>query len=132
MFKSLMRWLDSWSTLIGAQGISSENKQIQWVRILPFILLHIACLAVLFGEADRFIILTLQSCALFCLLLAGNQFALGSYFQLGLVGAAACFIWEFNHTRQRDAQSSLQAFLHNHWAGFCILLGIMAHYAFAA
>ncbi len=88
--------------------------------------------AVLFGEADRFIILTLQSCALFCLLLAGNQFALGSYFQLGLVGAAACFIWEFIHTRQRDAQSSLQAFLHNHWAGFCILLGIIAHYAFTA
>ena len=46
MFKSLMRWLDSWSTPIGAQGISSENKQIQWVRILPFIILHITCLAV--------------------------------------------------------------------------------------
>ncbi len=87
--------------------------------------------AVLFGDADRFIILTLQGCALFCLLLAGNHFALGAYFQLGLLGAAVCFIWEFLHTRQRDAQSSLRAFLHNHWAGLCILLGIMAHYALA-
>ena len=88
--------------------------------------------AVLFGDADRFIILTLQGSALFCLLLAGNKFALGGYFQLGLLGAALCFAWEFIHTRQRDAQSSLRAFLHNHWAGLSILLGIMAHYAFAS
>jgi len=30
-----------------------------------------------------------------------------------------------------DAQSSLRAFLHNHWAGFCIFLGIIAHYSLA-
>lgn len=88
--------------------------------------------AVLFGDADRFIILTLQGSALFCLLLAAGKFELGGYFQLGLAGAAACFIWEFIHTRQRDAQSSLRAFLHNHWAGFCIFLGLIAHYAFGA
>lgn len=88
--------------------------------------------AVLFGDADRFIILTLQGSALFCLLLAAAKFELGGYFQLGLAAAAGCFIWEFVHTRQRDAQSSLRAFLHNHWAGFCIFLGLIAHYAFGA
>ncbi len=87
--------------------------------------------AVLFGSADRAIILSLQAGALFLLLLAGNSFGMGGYFYLGLLGAAACFIWEFRHTRQRDAQSSLEAFLHNHWAGFAILLGIIAHYTFA-
>ena len=87
--------------------------------------------AVLFGKADRFIILALQSSALICLLLAGGHFALGGYFYLGVLGAVLCFAWEFIHTRQRDAQSSLRAFLHNHWAGFSILLGIMAHYALA-
>lgn len=87
--------------------------------------------AVLFGKADRFIILALQGVALFCLVLAGQKFALGHYFYLGLLGAVLCFAWEFIHTRQRDAQSSLRAFLHNHWAGFSILLGIMAHYALA-
>lgn len=88
--------------------------------------------AVLFGDADRFIILTLQGSALFCLLLAAGKFELGGYFQSGLAGAAGCFIWEFIHTRQRDAQSSLRAFLHNHWAGLCIFLGLIAHYAFGA
>ena len=86
--------------------------------------------AVLFGSADRAIILSLQAGALFLLLLAGNSFGLGGYFYLGLLGAAVCFIWEFRHTRQRDAQSALEAFLHNHWAGFAILLGIIAHYTF--
>lgn len=86
--------------------------------------------AVLFGSADRAIILSLQAGALFLLLLAGNSFGLGGYFYLGLLGAAVCFIWEFHHTRQRDAQSALAAFLHNHWAGFAILLGIIAHYTF--
>lgn len=88
--------------------------------------------AVLFGTADRTIILSLQSAAVLLLLLAGNSFGLGGYFYLGLLAAAACFAWEFIHTRQRDAQSSLEAFLHNHWAGFAIFLGIIAHYAFAA
>ena len=87
--------------------------------------------AVLFGSADRAIILSLQGGALFLLLLAGNSFGLGGYFYLGLLGAAACFIWEFRHTSQRDAQSSLEAFLHNHWAGLAILVGIIAHYTFA-
>ncbi|MCK9534689.1 MAG: 4-hydroxybenzoate octaprenyltransferase [Pseudomonas sp.] len=88
--------------------------------------------AVLFGKADRAIILSLQACALFLLLLAGQHFSLGGYFHLGLLGAVACFMWEFIHTRQRDAESSLRAFLHNHWAGFAIFLGIVAHYSFAA
>lgn len=86
--------------------------------------------AVLFGDADRFIILTLQGSALFCLLLAGSHFALSGYFYLGLLGAGLCFVWEFIQTRQRDAASSLRAFLHNHWAGLSIFLGIIAHYAF--
>ncbi len=82
--------------------------------------------AVLFGEVDRYIILALQVCALLLLMRAGQSFDLDGYFHMGLLGALVCFIWEFIHTRKRDAQSALEAFLHNHWAGFSILLGIIA------
>ncbi len=85
--------------------------------------------AILFGDADRVIILTLQGLALVCLLLAGSKFSLGLCFHLGLAGAAACFLWEFVSTRQRDAASCFAAFLHNHWAGLLILLGLVADYA---
>ncbi|MDQ9951468.1 MULTISPECIES: acyl-CoA desaturase [Acinetobacter] len=49
MSKFFLRWIDSWSDSENAQvGASSEyviEKKIQWLRIIPFILLHIACLA---------------------------------------------------------------------------------------
>ena len=85
--------------------------------------------AILFGEADRAIILTLQGMALFCLLLAGARFELGEYFHLGLFIAAGCFAWEFWSTRSRQPQACFKAFLHNHWAGLAILLGIVVDYA---
>ena len=88
--------------------------------------------AILFGDADRVIIVTLQGMALLCLLLAGQRFELGVYYNLGLLVAAACFAWEFRQTRTRAPQACFQAFLHNHWAGLAIFLGIVADYALHA
>jgi len=85
--------------------------------------------AVLFGEADRIIILTLQGLALFCLILAGVRFELGQWFHFGLFIAAVCFAWEFWSTRSRKPQICFKAFLHNHWAGLAILVGIVLDYA---
>ena len=87
--------------------------------------------AILFGDADRVIILTLQGLALGCLLLAGSHFELGGWFHLGLLAAAACFVWEFWYTRDRDPQRCFKAFLHNHWAGLAIFVGIVLNYAVA-
>ncbi|MBP3860881.1 MAG: 4-hydroxybenzoate octaprenyltransferase, partial [Pseudomonas sp.] len=70
--------------------------------------------AILFGDADRVIILSLQGLALGCLLLAGSHFELGGWFHLGLLAAAGCFVWEFWYTRDRDPQRCFKAFLHNH------------------
>ncbi|WP_109514418.1 4-hydroxybenzoate octaprenyltransferase [Pseudomonas ovata] len=85
--------------------------------------------AVLFGDADRTIIVTLQGLALGCLLLAGARFGLGLPFQLGLLGAAGCFAWQWHSTRKRDRDACFKAFLHNHWAGLLIFVGIVADYA---
>jgi len=85
--------------------------------------------AILFGNADRPIILMLQGLALACLLLAGARFGLGGWFYLGLAGAAACFAWQYWKTRHRDRTACFEAFLHNHWAGLLIFLGIVLDYA---
>ena len=85
--------------------------------------------AILFGDADRLIIAILQGLALLCLLLAGARFELGLYFHLGLLAAAACFAWEYHSTRARDPQACFKAFLHNHWAGLAIFVGLVADYA---
>ena len=87
--------------------------------------------AILFGDADRVINLSLQGLALGCLLLAGTHFELGAWFHLGLLVAAGCFVWEFWYTRDRDPQRCFKAFLHNHWAGLAIFVGIVLNYALA-
>ena len=85
--------------------------------------------AILFGEADRVIILTLQGLMLGCLLLAGARFELGGWFHVGLLAAALCFVWEFWVTRSKDPQLCFKMFLHNHWAGLAIFLGVVLDYA---
>ena len=85
--------------------------------------------AILFGDADRVINLSLQGLALGCLWLAGTHFELGGWFHLGLLVAAGCFVWEFWYTRDRDPQRCFRAFLHNHWAGLLIFVGIVLDYA---
>ncbi|OZY34501.1 4-hydroxybenzoate octaprenyltransferase [Pseudomonas lundensis] len=87
--------------------------------------------AILFGDADRVINLSLQGLALGCLWLAGTHFELGGWFHLGLLVAAGCFVWEFWYTRDRDPQRCFKAFLHNHWAGLAIFVGIVLNYALA-
>ena len=85
--------------------------------------------AILFGEADRVIILSLQGLSLGCLMLAGSSFALGGWFYLGLLGAACCFVWEFWSTRRLDREACFKAFLHNHWAGLLVFMGVVLDYA---
>ncbi len=84
--------------------------------------------AILFGDADRVINLSLQLASLFCLWLAGNHFELGMGFKLGLAGALACYLWEFHVTRSREALICFKAFLHNHWAGLIIFAGVVVDY----
>ncbi len=57
MLNSLMRWIDSWSIPTSIQTTSAENAKIQWVRIIPFILLHLACLAVFWVGVSWFAVL---------------------------------------------------------------------------
>jgi 4-hydroxybenzoate polyprenyltransferase len=84
--------------------------------------------AILFGDADRLIIGCLQGLALLCLVLAGARFSLGAYYYAGLAVAAGCFAWQLWSTRVRSSQACFAAFLHNHWAGLAIFLGIVADY----
>ncbi len=80
--------------------------------------------AILFGDADRAIILTLQGLALACLLLAGARFELGGWFHLGLLAAAGCFAWEFWYTRDRDRMKCFKAFCTTTGPGWRSLSGL--------
>lgn len=63
MIKVLRHWLDSWSiessTPNSLPDITTKQslQQIQWLRILPFIVLHLACLLALWVGVSTFAIL---------------------------------------------------------------------------
>lgn len=85
--------------------------------------------AILFGDADRVINLSLQGLMLLLLILAGNKLAMHLYYYLGLAVAAGCFVWQFHSTRDREPMKCFKAFLHNHWAGLAIFLGTVLDFA---
>lgn len=85
--------------------------------------------AILFGDADRAINLTLQGLMLLLLVLAGNKLEMHLSYYLGLAVAAGCFAWQFHSTRDREPMKCFKAFLHNHWAGLAIFLGTVLDFA---
>lgn len=86
--------------------------------------------AIAFGRYDRLIIVILQGVNLLTLAVVGMFLDFGWYFYSGLLIAIICFMWEFYTTRNLDPIRCFNAFLHNHWAGLAIWLGIVIDYSF--
>ncbi|GAB5453082.1 MAG: 4-hydroxybenzoate octaprenyltransferase [Halioglobus sp.] len=84
--------------------------------------------AVLVGRYDRLFIAVLQVSALVLLALAGQAFNLEWVYYLGLIGAAAIFVYHQYLIRDRDPALCFKAFLNNSNAGAVIFVGIALHY----
>ncbi len=87
--------------------------------------------AILFGEHDRLILGVLQLLTLLALFTSGQQLGLGSWFYAGLWTAAILFTYHQFLIKERDGALCFKAFLHNHWVGLVIFLGILFHYGYA-
>ena len=85
--------------------------------------------AVLFGRQDRLIIALLQLGTLGVLLWVGQIEQLGSWYWLGLAGAAILFIYQHWLIRKRERMPCFRAFLNNHYAELLVLLGLIMEYA---
>jgi 4-hydroxybenzoate polyprenyltransferase len=86
--------------------------------------------AILFGRADRGIVLLLQVGALALLGLTGYLAHLGRWYWLG-VGAAALFsLYQQYLIRRRDPAECFRAFLNNNLVGLAVFGGILLDYLF--
>jgi 4-hydroxybenzoate polyprenyltransferase len=85
--------------------------------------------AILFGQYDRVIIGLFQITMLGILFIAGRSFALGFWYNIGLVVAAMLAIYHQWLIRDREPGLCFRAFLHNHWLGMAVFIGIAADYA---
>lgn len=86
--------------------------------------------AILFGEADRPVLVALQLLCLLALFLAGQRFGLGGIYYFSLVAVALLFGYHQYLIRSRDRDACFRAFRHNNWVGLVIFMGIALHYAF--
>jgi 4-hydroxybenzoate polyprenyltransferase len=86
--------------------------------------------AILFGDADRFIVGGLQILMLAGLVLIGNMAALGPWYYAAV--AVAAFLMGRHQwlARQREPEACFMAFQQNHYVGMMIFLGIGLHYVF--
>jgi 4-hydroxybenzoate polyprenyltransferase len=84
--------------------------------------------AILFGEADRAIIATIQILLLAALLMVGQTAGLGGYYYFGLLLAAGLALYQQYLIREREPRACFQAFLNNNWFGAAVFTGIFLDY----
>ena len=86
--------------------------------------------AILFGEADRFMIGALQGLMLLGLVLMGSRLSMGLWYFLGVALAAGFMAWHQYLIRDRDTAECFRAFLNNHYIGMMVFIGIALDYLF--
>lgn len=86
--------------------------------------------AILFGDADRFIIGVTQLMTLLAMWLIGKELELGLWFGLGLAVAAMFALYQQLLIRKRKPEDCFRAFLNNNYFGMSIFVGIALEYTF--
>lgn len=86
--------------------------------------------AVLFGEADLFVIAGLQILMLLALILIGDMAELGAWYYTSVGVAAILMAYHQWLARDRKPEGCFKAFLNNHYIGMAIFIGIMLDYTF--
>jgi 4-hydroxybenzoate polyprenyltransferase len=84
--------------------------------------------AILFGDADRFIIGVLQLLMFGDLLIIGDVANLGLAYHAGLAVAALFAVYHQYLIRERKREACFKAFLHNNWLGAALFAGVLVDY----
>ncbi|MGI9203112.1 MAG: 4-hydroxybenzoate octaprenyltransferase [Woeseiaceae bacterium] len=86
--------------------------------------------AILFGDADLFVIGGLQLLMLVSLVFIGDMAELGTWYYGSVAVAAVLMGYHQWLARDRQPSGCFAAFLHNHYVGMVIFIGIVLHYTF--
>ncbi|MFQ3248237.1 4-hydroxybenzoate octaprenyltransferase [Glaciecola sp.] len=81
--------------------------------------------AILFGRFDVAMIVVLNTVTLILLAYVGILSQLHFSFYLALICAAMLFIYQFTLIKTRQREACFAAFLHNHWVGMSIAVGVL-------
>jgi len=85
--------------------------------------------AIVFGRLDVAIVMLCYAIYLGGMAAIGHYWHAGPLYYAGLGVAALCALWHFWLIRTRERDRCFRAFLHNHWLGLAVFLGIAADFA---
>ena len=87
--------------------------------------------AILFADADRFVIAVIQLMLLLDLYLVGRLAGLGAWYLGGVAAAALSALYQQRLIRDRDPERCFRAFLNNNLLGAAVFSGILLDYTFS-
>ena len=125
----VVAWLLLTATVLWATAYDSMYAM---VDIEDDLKIGVKSTAILFGDADRIIIGSIQVMFLLTMWVVGNKLALGLLYFLGLLAAAGLGVYQQWLIRDRSQEGCFKAFLNNHWFGAVIFAGLVLNYWFAA
>lgn len=88
--------------------------------------------AILFGDADRAILLVLQIMMFIGLALLGQQAGMVFPYYVGLAIAGGFAVYQQFLIQDRRPAKCIKAFLNNNWLGASVFAGIVAHYIYVS
>lgn len=118
MFLAGVAWTVAYDTMYAMVDREDDKK------------LGIRSSAILFGDADRFIIGIMQLMTLLGLWLIGHEMQLGLWYGLGLAFAAMFALYQQLLIRERKPEKCFRAFLNNNYFGMSVFIGILLEYTF--
>ena len=118
MFLAGVAWTVAYDTMYAMVDREDDKK------------LGIRSSAILFGDADRFIIGIMQLMTLLGLWLIGDEMELGLWYGLGLAIAAMFALYQQMLIRQRKPEDCFRAFLNNNYFGMSVFIGVLLEYTF--
>jgi 4-hydroxybenzoate polyprenyltransferase len=86
--------------------------------------------AILFGDADLFVIGGLQILMLVSLIFIGDMAELGAWYYTSVFIAGILMAYHQKLARDRQSANCFSAFLHNQYIGMVVFIGIVLHYTF--
>ncbi len=123
----VIAWLLLTATVLWATAYDSMYAM---VDVEDDLKIGVKSTAILFGDADRIIIGSMQLMFLITMVIVGNRLELGLYYFSSLLAAALLVVYQQFLIRNRDPEGCFKAFLNNHWFGAVIFVGLVLHYWF--
>ena len=88
--------------------------------------------AIAFGRLDLAAILACYAVYLAGMVGVGVVEGFGTFYYAGLAVALACALWHWKLIRPRSRDGCFEAFLHNHWFGLAVFVGVVLDQAVRA